>query len=272
MQVESLFIYPLKSAREIKVSELRFDARGPVHDRRWMVVQPDGLFISQRNFPTLGMVIAVPVETGLVLTIADQEPLLVPLPDAESAMNCQIWFDKVSCLDCGDEAAQALSRHLQTKVRLVYADDGCFDRKSRSATGEIAANATDVSLADGYPLLVLSDSALTLLAERLGQPVTAERFRPNIVISGTEAHAEDQWQKIRIGTAELTIVSPCVRCTIPTLDPATFVATPDFNSTMATYRKFDNKILFGQNAIIANPKAVIHAGDPVEVLATKDTN
>lgn len=274
MQIESLFIYPIKSGAGIEVSALEFDARGPIHDRRWMVVRPDGSFLTQRNHPTLGAVAAVPVESGLVLTIAQQPPLLVPAPESNEPLSCSVWFDQVLCLDCGEEAAVALSEHLQEEVRLVYADETHFERGVHLPPQAAEAGPAEVSLADGFPLLLVSAAALTQLSERFGQEVSVRRFRPNIVIGGADAHAEDNWQRIRVGETELAIVKPCVRCSIPALDPDEMTETPGFNRTLATYRKFDGRIIFGQNALVKGKGKgkgqgegkIIRVGDPVDVL------
>lgn len=265
MQVESLFVYPLKSGRALPVSSLRFDAQGPRYDRRWMVVRPDGCFVTQRDYPALGKVAATPVEAGLVLQVAEQPPLLVSMPSTEVQISCRIWSDQVRCLDCGDAAARLLSQHLRTEARLVHAADSCFERKMRKNKREFTDQR--LGLADAFPVLLLSAAAIDLLSERCGQQVSSLRFRPNIVISGADAHAEDGWQKIRIGEAEVAILQPCVRCSVPALDPDGCTETPGFNRALASYRRFDGKITFGQNGTLLNMEASIKAGDPVKVLA-----
>lgn len=265
MQVKSLFVYPLKSGRAIPVSSLRFDAQGPMYDRRWMVVRPDGCFLTQRDYPELGKVAATPVEAGLVLRVAGQPPLLVSMPSPEAQIACRIWSDRVLCLDCGDAAARLLSQHLHTEARLVHAADSCFERKVRKNKQDITDQR--LALADAAPLLLLSAAAIDLLSERCGQQLSPLRFRPNIVISGAAAHAEDGWRKIRIGEAEVAILHPCVRCSVPALDPDDCTETPGFNRTLASYRRVDGKITFGQNGALLNTEASIKVGDPVKLLA-----
>lgn len=264
MQVKSLFVYPIKSAQAVGVSTLQFDALGALYDRRWMIVRPNGMFLTQREYPALAKIIAVPVATGLMMTVPGQRPIVVGEPDLGKVLSCKIWLDEVQCLECSVEAAELLSQYLQTEVRLVYADTKQYERKMHPVAGRVN---DALSLVDSAPLMLVSDSTTDLLAKHLGQPVSISRFRPNIVIADARPHVEDQWQRIQIGAAEVIITKPCTRCAIPAIDPESLEITPGFHSALAEYRRIDGQIVFGQNALVTNQQAVIQVGDSVKVLA-----
>ncbi len=264
MQIEALFIYPIKSTQGVRISAMQFDHLGPAHDRRWMLIDGAGCFLTQRDLPALGRVQATPLDSGLLVRLGGADASLIPFPGFSSgSISCQIWRDGVRCRDAGDEAAELFSRFLGQQVRLVYAGEG-YERPVRP---DFALSGEQVGLADGFPLLVLTTTALDELGVRLGSGVDAARFRANVLISDAPAHAEDRWRRIQIGGVKLRLVRPCARCQIPALDPQTGVTTPGFNRTLASYRRLDGQIYFGQNALLeAQTTTPIAEGDHVEVL------
>jgi len=191
--------------------------------------------------------------------------LLVETPrDNAPLLDCRIWRDRVRCRDAGDEAAGMLSASLRRSVRLVYAGEGYTRKVNRDF---VPGNTdVDVGLADGFPLLLMTREALTVLEDRFGQALEVARFRPNIVVSGGRPHAEDNWRSVRIGITQLRVVKPCSRCRIPALNPRTGRPTPGFNRALAAYRRIDGEILFGQNALVLSPGvSVVRVGDLVHV-------
>ena len=260
-RVQSLYIYPTKSAQGVAVSQMAFDARGPVGDRRYMVIGADGEFRTQRNLPALTQLAVVPDIDGAVqLSATGRSPLLVAAPGVTAARRgAKVWADEVLLRDCGDAAAQWLTELLREPCRLLFqGDDGT--RPIHRQPGR------EVSLADGYPLLLLSAAAVTEFGARLGNVVSERRFRPNIVLEGCAAHAEDSWQRLRIGGNTFSVAKPCERCSIPSLDPDTGVVTAGFNRALASYRSRDGQIYFGQN-VIHEAQVPIAVGDTVQVLA-----
>ena len=258
MRVSELYIHPVKSACSVAVSEMTFDGRGPIGDRRYMVIGADGLFRTQRNLPAMTRLAARIDSSGNLLLTAHGFDALTVAPPAAPLQTAHVWDSAVPVRDCGDTVAHWLTRVLREPCRLV--------RQGADGTRPIRRlPAREVSLADGYPLLLLSAAALTDLGARLGRIVEARRFRPNIVVEGCAPHAEDGWRRVRIGANTFTVAQPCERCSIPALDPQTGIATSGFNRALAKYRTRDRKVLFGQN-LVHEGEAAIAVGDEVEVL------
>jgi MOSC domain-containing protein len=173
----------------------------------------------------------------------------------------RVWADEVAAVDAGEGAARWLGRLLRQDCRLVFMPP----QTRRPVDPHYARRGETVSFADGFPLLLVSEASLAALNARLAQPVPMNRFRPNLVVAGCEAFAEDRWRRIRIGALELDVVKPCSRCAIPAIDQATGQRDPEINRALAAFRRFEGQILFGQNLLHAGPGA-LRRGDPVEVL------
>ncbi|TXS94309.1 MOSC domain-containing protein [Parahaliea maris] len=264
--LESIHIYPLKSCGGIALGEVDLDRFGPVGDRRWMVVEPSGQFLSQRQVPAMAL-LGVRVEScgGLLLT-REGSVCEVPVPGAGAlALEVTVWSDRVPALDAGDAAATWLTRALGRPCRLVY----MADETRRPVDLDYALRGETVSFADGFPLLLISAASLAELNNRLAQnghpAVPMNRFRPNLVVSGCGPFAEDGWRRIRIGGVELQVAKPCARCAIPAIDQSSGERDPYINRALAAFRRFDGQILFGQN-LLYQQGGTIGVGDPVEVL------
>lgn len=174
----------------------------------------------------------------------------------------EVWGDRVQVEDQGEEAAAWLTAFLGRTCRLVRAAVS-FRREVR-LLGEVLAE-DGVALADAFPFLILTKASLTDLNVRLPAPVSAERFRPNLVVAGAEPYAEDRWRLLRIGPLEFRLVKPCARCAIPSVDPATGKRGPEPLATLAAYRRREGKVLFGMNAVHRG-EGLLTVGDEVEVL------
>lgn len=261
--VSELSIYPVKSLRGIALQQSRVERFGLQNDRRWMVVDQQYRFLTQRELPRMCLIHAEPLDAGLRLSAANIEPLEIPLAPTLLACEVDVWGDHCQARDAGDAAASWLSQFLAVDCRLVYfPDDG------RRAVDPTFAQPGDVTaFSDGFPLLLISQASLDDLNGRLAQPVSMSRFRPNLVVSGSPPFAEDGWKRLRIGDITLRVVKPCSRCAIPTVDPTTGQRHPDAEPlrTLGTYRMRDHKIFFGQN-VIADNTGPIAVGMPVEVL------
>jgi uncharacterized protein YcbX len=260
--ISSLHVYPIKSCKGLSLKEVTIEAKGPQGDRRWMVVDVEGRFLTQRKFPQMALIEVHLDKKGLKLFFPGSAPIHIPLLTQGRMIEVEVWKDHVMACDQGDVIAQALSAFLETECRLVYIDD----RTVRKVDPRYATHETDqVSFADGFPFLLISEASLEDLNRRLPEPVPMERFRPNLVVAGSEPYAEDRWKKIRLGEIELSIVKPCSRCVITTVNQQTGVKGLEPLQTLATYRKAEKGIMFGQNAI-HHQMGVIHVGDAVEII------
>lgn len=264
--ITHLWVYPLKGAAGIPVAQWELDSFGLVHDRRWMVVDGEGEFISQRSDALLGQVRPAIDGVHLSLRSASAGELELPLAgDHGSEIRVRVWADDVDAVDCGDAAAGFMTRQLGRPARIVFMPGTTV----RPVTGSDVPVGVRVSFADAFPLLIIGDGSLDELNRRLEQPVEMLRFRPNIVVGGAAPHAEDAWRSIRLGDVECDIVRPCARCMVPTIDLATGVAGREPTRTLSRYRRWDGKVWFGQNAVHRSP-GTLEVGGPVEVLATGD--
>jgi uncharacterized protein YcbX len=265
LSLESIHCYPLKSAAGLSLSEAQVQARGLAHDRRWMVVDADGKFISGRTHPQLVRVVAHVLSDGsLQLHAPGLGALHVPLPAADAArISVTVWDSGVRAALCDAAAAEWLSTLLGSAARLVYMDDAAV----RAVDPDHSQPGDEVSFADGFPLLLLSGASIDELNARASHPVDVRRFRPNLVIAGATAHAEDRWKRIRIGEVEFVLPKPCVRCVFTTIDADSGTAdvAGEPLSTLKHYRRGPKGISFGMN-VIARTSGVVRVGMAVEVL------
>ena len=268
-RIAEIAVYPLKSAAGVPLAVCRVEARGLAADRRWMVVGPEGRFLTGREHPRLVLVRARLGDEVLLLDAPGLAPLTVsfaaPEPGREAVRHVTIWADDCNGVDAGDEAARWFSDLLGTPVRLVEMTDGCLRPVDRDAArpGDL------VSFADCYPVVVIGRASLDELNARLAEPASMRRFRPNLVVEGARPFAEDHWWRLRIGEVEFEGAENCKRCAFPTVDPDTGVkdARREPMRTLATFRRRPSGgVFFGQNLIPRTP-GTVRVGDPVEVFA-----
>jgi len=261
LTVSGLSIYPVKSCREVKQNSAWVEDFGLKNDRRWMVVDENGVMLTQRKIAKMCLIQPELVENGLVLKTISMDPLYLEYPLANKKIIVKVWADQCQAYDAGDEAASWLSQFLSIKCRLVYFPDDEF----RQVDLNYAKQGDKTAFSDGFPLLLISQESLDDLNQRLPVPVTMNRFRPNIVVQGCQPFAEDAWKKIRIGEIIFRIVKPCSRCVIPSINIETAEKEKEPIKTLVNYRKRDNKIFFGQN-VIADTNGKIEVGMPVEIV------
>ncbi len=261
--VSELYIYPLKSGRDIVRQSLTLDRFGGEQDRRWMLVDGDGVFVTQRKHPRMAQLAVTLTARGIRCShLSVPEELVVEYPSSNAPMpEVSVWQDRCQALDAGDAAASWFSEVLGIPVRLVYMPES----SRRRVDPTYAANGETVSFADGFPLLLTTQGSLNDLNQRLKTPLSMRRFRPNLVIDGSPAYAEDQWRRIRIGSVDLVVAKACERCIMTTIDPDTGKAGKEPLATLASYRRRNNKVLFGQN-LIHQGQGTITVGDRVEIL------
>lgn len=261
LALAGLHVYPLKSAGGIAVSAAAVDRFGLRWDRRWMAVDPAGGFLTQRTVRRLALVGTALECDALVLSAPGRPCHRIPFEAAPAgAADVEVWGDRVAAHDEGDGAAAWLSDALERPARLVRMPEATRRPADHGAHGD-----RPVSFADAYPFLLLSEASLAELNRRMEVPLPMRRFRPNLVIRGAGPFAEDGWRRIRVGTVTLDVVKSCARCAIPTVNQATGEAGREPTRTLATFRRRDGAVHFGQNALHDGPGRLA-VGDPVVVL------
>ncbi len=266
--LSAIHVYPVKSLAGFAPPSAEVHPRGLADDRRWMLLDAAGHFLTQRTLPRMALLSAFLSPSSLQINGPDSPPLLVPLetppdgPQTRETLTVQVWRSVCEAVPVGAEADAWLSDTLGQPCRLVFMPDSVRRAVRPGPGGEEGI----VSFADGYPLMLLGEASRGDLNARLETPVPMNRFRPNLVVSGSDAFAEDGWKRIRVGAATFHVVKPCDRCVLTTVDQATGAATgPEPLRTLAGYRLRDQKVLFGQH-LIPQTLGVVRAGDPVEVL------
>ncbi len=287
-RIERLFIYPVKSCAGIEMTDVVLYDTGLDLDRAWMVVDAQGVFVSQREYPRMALIKPQIKRGELVLRAPGMLALHVSIDAVEAATRVEVWDDTVPAFDMGDIASQWFSDFLSLsasglpsagapKFRLVRFDPEHNRLASKKWTVGVDA---PYQFADGFPMLITSSASLDELNSRLAKDghaaVGVERFRPNIVLSGVEAHDEDRLSDITISAVDdkngaiavvLVPCKPCARCSIPDINPADATASPWVGDTLQTYRanhQMEGAITFGMNAIIRSGiGATLRQGQPV---------
>ncbi len=259
--MSGLWIYPVKSCRGVAVSRLELGDRGPVHDREWMVVDPAGRMVTQREHPGLARV-GVRLEADrLVLGAPGRDPLELPLDRLEGPRReVSVWRDRCRAVSQGPAAAAWFSELLGTECELVR----MAPEEVRPVDPRYARPGDRVGFADGFPLLLVSEASLADLNRRLDRPVPMARFRPNLVVTGCAPHAEDGWRHLQIAGIGLRVAKPCARCVVVTTHQETGKRSPEPLRTLATYRREGRKVLFGVN-LVHEGRGFLAVGDPVVV-------
>jgi uncharacterized protein YcbX len=248
--VSGLYIYPVKSCRGIALDGAVLQPTGFADDRHWMMVRPNGRFVTQRELPRLALIVTRVTSDSLELEAPGMPPLEIDRETNGAVRAVTIWKFDGRGIDCGDEAATWVSRYLDTPLRLVSFDPDAPRECSPDWTADTRA-VTEFS--DGFPILVISRASLADLNSRLSRTLPMERFRPNIVIDDVEAYDEDRMHELRAGPVTLRIVKPCARCSITTTDQQRgAVDGVEPLRTLKEYR-FDKElrgVTFGQNVIV----------------------
>jgi uncharacterized protein len=249
IEVAELNVYPVKSMRGTPRARVRVTASGFEWDRQWMIVNARGVFLTQRTHPQLARIVPEVQGEALVLNAPGLEALSVPLRQPGARTAVRIWDDDCVGLEQGSEAHDWVSRALGQAVRLIrVAPD-----MGRSANAKFAgATAAPVNFPDGFPVLVCSQASLADLNDRMPKAIPMERFRPNIVVQGLPAWAEDRIDTLRIGAVTLRLVKPCTRCTIPSIDQRTGERSTDPTPALKKFRfsRALRGVMFGENAVI----------------------
>jgi len=263
--ISQINVYPVKGLKGIALENARCTDRGIENDRRWMVVDAQGRFLSQREHPKMATVWTDLTADSLALSVPDEDGVEVPLvPPPAPRMRVQVWNSVVDAVPASREADWWLSNYLGLPCRLVYMPED----SERFSNDKYAGEGKRVGFADGYAFLITGESSLADLNARLQsrghQALPMNRFRPNLVASGAAPWAEDGWGDIRIGTAAFRGVKPCGRCQVTTTDQATGeVMGPEPLATLSTFRdSTEFGVMFGMNLVSVKPGEV-RLGDEV---------
>jgi uncharacterized protein YcbX len=274
IKLTGVWRYPVKSCRGERLSASVVEPWGLAGDRRWMIVDADGVAITGREYPPLVLVTPSLDGDAIRLSSPGLPDLTVPVPEPSAGCGLvpvTVWNSELDAAPAGDEASEWLGKIVSEPVRLVYLDDPT----RRPTNPDYSLPEDRVSFADGYPLLLTSTESLAGLNEWIAAgphaaegPVPMTRFRPSVVVSGARAWAEDGWRRLRIGDVAFRVSKGCDRCVFTTVDPDTAVKGKEPLATLARHRRWDKKVWFGVNLIPDEPRPgdVIRLGDPVEVL------
>lgn len=257
--VSQLYIYPIKSLGGIELKSAEVLPKGLEYDRRWMLVDAQGLFMTQRIEPKLALFKTSITESGNIIIKFNGDVLTVPSTTYEDSFTARIWDDLVEVHEVDTNVSEWFSKHLGSICKLVaFPEDN-----HRPVDADYALNPGDqTSLSDGYPILLLGQSSLDDLNTRLKDSVPIDRFRPNIVFTGGQPFEEDRFIQFSINKVAMAGVKPCARCVMITIDQQTALTSKEPLATLSAYRKAGNKVLFGQN-VIPLQSGVISVGDEI---------
>jgi uncharacterized protein len=267
LTLTEIWIYPVKGLGGIRLSSARVFEKGLLHDRRWMLIDDEGIFMTQRAYPQMAL---------FKLSFNNKsDAIIITKKDATSnqsisfntdtslsgtTFRTKIWDDEVDVQEVDPKLNEWFSFHFNMNTRLVRFPEN----NPRPVDSKYKVNNEHVSLADAYPFLIIGQSTLDLLNTKLKHPIPMDRFRPNFVFTGAEPHAEDTWRDFTIGKNRFVGVKLCARCAVPTVNQETAEKGVEPSATLATYRKWDNKIWFGQN-VVALDYGHVSDGDKITI-------
>lgn len=267
MQLDEIWVYPVKSLPGIPLDKAEINARGLKWDRHWMLIDEAGNFLSQRKLPKMALIQVSLIQQGVQLSSQSQGVLELAFGRHSGQKTAvTVWQDQLSAYHVEDAADEWLSAVLQQPVRLVcMADD-----VTRQVDQGFAEPFDQTGFADGFPFLLLGKASIEDLNRRINDPatlMTVKRFRPNLVVTGSRPYEEDDWKSIQIGAVGFRVVKPCSRCTITTVDPETAMRGAEPLKTLSTYRQKNNRVYFGQN-LLHDATGRLSVGDELRVLSS----
>ncbi|MBS1949529.1 MAG: Flavodoxin reductases (ferredoxin-NADPH reductases) family 1 [Cytophagales bacterium] len=260
--LSEIWIYPIKSLGGVRVKSVRVLEKGLERDRRWMLIDQKNTFMTQRLYPQMTLFKLQLTNNNLQVT-HQENTISIPAEkkDGRQSIRATIWNDQVDVVEGSSAFSQWFSDRLKMNCKLVF-----FPEKNlRPVDLNYQQNHEHVSLADAFPFLLIGEESLADLNSRLKEPILMNRFRPNFVFSGGQAYEEDNWKNFLIGKNKFAVVKPCARCVIPTINQDTGTKGSEPLATLTTYRKKDNKVLFGQNVlgVNINTHEEVHEGDEI---------
>lgn len=252
LKLSQLYVYPIKSLAGIALTSSIVTDRGLEYDRRWMLVDENNKFITQRQNPEMARLHPSLTHSTLVVTDAENPAYEIEIPlklAGEKLENVRIWKAKVAAKSVGREAAEWFSERLGRPCKLVFMPDD--SRRPVDASSGIKPTGKITSFSDAYPFLMLGEASINDLNSRLAEPISALRFRPNLVFSGGQPYQEDEFADFKINGISFTGMENCARCNVPNIDPETAKVSKDSQpmKTLAAYRTVDRKIILGRDLI-----------------------
>jgi uncharacterized protein len=266
--ISHLYVYPIKSLGGIELSTARLTDRGIEHDRRWMLVDENNRFLTQREFPLMALLRTAIQANELTVYEKGNETDTIRVnlyPTETATLRVQVWDDVVEAIVMKDEINQWFSEKLNRVCKLVYMPEA----SQRKVDADYALNNELTGFSDAFPVLMIGQASLDDLNSRLTTAVPMNRFRPNIVFTGGAAFEEDTMQHFRINGIDLYAVKPCARCVVTTTDQETGIIAKEPLKTLATYRTGNYKVYFGQN-ILYKQEGIIRVGDELKVVQVKE--
>jgi len=262
IRLSAIHLYPVKGIRGISADRAMVEKIGLRNDRRWVVVDRDGKFLSQRSHPQLARVAGKFTDPGLELTAPGQPILRLDTPGQASRVKITVWRDHMEAAAADPGAVDWFSNYLGHPCRLAYMDDVCH----RPISSPQAKPGDSVSFADGYPCLLVSTASLADLNGRLDIPLPMDRFRPNLVVEGCDPFAEDTWRKFSLGDVVFRFAGLCARCSVTTVDQESGVGKSNEPlRTLAGYRQNEKGAVFGVN-LIPEVTGAVSIGDKLTIL------
>jgi len=263
IKLDSIMVYPIKSLSGIGVYEWTVAKTGLLYDRKWMLIGADGHFLSQRKIPRMALVKTAINDGNLMLSAPGMDGLSLPMAtNSGITVDCTIWGDRCQALNVSNLADEWFSTFLKQKCQLVFQPDDSI----RLVDPHYGQSQDQVSFSDGFPFLIISEASLDSLNQAMPTALPMNRFRPNLVVSGCEAYAEDFWREIQIGGIGFRLPKPCSRCLVPTVNQDTGEPGKEPLLTLNRTRKWQNKVYFGQNAV-HNDCGKLAVGDAVTILS-----
>jgi uncharacterized protein YcbX len=263
MHLKSIYVYPVKSLAGFSVKSWPVNEKGLLHDRRWMIVDTENRFITQRQMPKMALISTSLSNEGLHLSAESMPAIVVPFESGlTTSLKVQIWNDSCLAKPASQTADHWLSTFLETECRLVYQPEDAV----RAVDPNYAQPQDKTYFSDGFPFLIISEASLVALNQEMNENFSMTRFRPNLVVTDCEPYAEDTWRTIQIGTIDFRLPKPCSRCSITTIDPLTGQQGKEPLRTLNRTRKWDNQVFFGQNALHDRP-GELHIDDALIVLS-----
>lgn len=260
--LSAIYLYPVKSCGGIRVDRWPVDPLGLQYDRRWMVITPAGEFLTQRECPQLALITPTIRPPHLVVSAPGQRELVLPLnPLGGRPVFTRVWDDALRVVAPDHQADDWFSRAAGQEVVLAYFPEALV----REVDRHYAPDGGRTGFADGFPFLLAGEASLADLNRRLTTPLPMNRFRPNLVVSGSEPFAEGSWRHLRIGGIPMQVVKPCARCVVTTTDQVTGQRAGDEPlRTLASFRRVEGKVMFGEN-VVHYGTGSLAVGDPVHL-------
>lgn len=268
LSISQLYVYPIKSLGGIEINEAHLTDRGFEHDRRWMLVDENNRFLTQREFSKMALLRTAIHANELAVYEKGNEAEKISLnlyPTGSNLITVQVWDDVCKAIEVSSEANEWFSNKLNMRCKLVYMPDASV----RKVDAEYALNNELTGFSDAFPVLMIGQASLDDLNSRLENPVPMNRFRPNIVFIGGTPFEEDTMKEFEMNGITFYAVKPCARCVVTTTDQETGIIAKEPLKTLSGYRTGNNKVYFGQNILYKN-NGTIKVGDELKVVQVKE--